>query len=120
MSGRSIWKTTSAEAMNLESVILNNSSGRRGYSWGQNASHQMRRRYYQFVSIPWSNDASRALAQMSGALSLKGASAPQLRIQFRKADGQETDTVRIRVVHKFYSAVSFSGSDGRVSSGLNL
>tara|TARA_A200000159_G_C7338311_1_gene346006 strand:- start:39 stop:1319 length:1281 start_codon:yes stop_codon:yes gene_type:complete len=111
MSGRSIWRTTGMEARALEPVIL-------GGSRVQHFKPHSGEGKLDIITLSWSNDVKRALAQMSGALSMKGASAPQLKITFKAAEiNKQYD---IRVVHKYYSAVSYSGSDGRISSGLNL
>lgn len=116
MSGRSIWKTTEIESSCLEAALLGNSRGRtpgmaRANTGSPNNDIRM-------IAICWSNSIKDALSQMSGALSFKGASSPQLSITFKVTAPNAAHTCY--VAHRYYSAVSFSGSDGRVSSGLNL
>ena len=138
MSGRSVWKTTTVESCCLEAGLLHgcNPRGReRGIKGGQGSDGVQNDT--RTLTISWTNDMRKALAEMSGALSLKGASSPQLVLTIRPVvatwDGTipnynrpfnlQTDQISTHTVyvnHLFYSATSFSGADGRISQGLNL
>lgn len=112
MSGRSIWRTTGIESTCLESALLGNQRGRSPGLMNGAVTNDAR-----MVCICWSNDVKEALSGMTGALSFKGASSPQLIVRVKAA---EPTAHNLYVTHRYYSATSFSGSDGRVSSGLNL
>lgn len=138
MSGRSVWKTTSIESCCLEAGLLHGCNPRardRGITGAQNNLVDTQNDT-RTLTISWTNDMRKALAEMTGALSLKGASTPQLVLTIRpvvaswtQGDGfnrptwagvNQTSTHTVYITHLYYSATSFSGADGRISQGLNL
>ena len=86
-------------------------------SWGRfvgassGTSSDVESRVY---TITWGLDSDRS--SNSGAVSLKNITAPRVTVE----SSASVTTFRLDVIHEFWSLVDVSGSDGRLSTGINL